>query len=305
MSKIVVIGSMNMDLVINTPKVPAIGETILGSGFLTIPGGKGANQAVAISRLGGDVSMIGCVGNDTFGKTLIRSLCAAKVNIDGILCLDNIPTGIAMIIINDGDNFIIVDPGANYKLSPENLDSIETLIESCSLVVLQLEIPLETVERAVYIAKKHGIKLLLNPAPAVRISDKLLSNIDILTPNESECKIITGLPLDTVEDAKNAALYLKSMGVPQVIITLGGNGVVYNEDNIILHKTVPRVKVVDTTAAGDSFSGAIAFALSQGKTIGQAVDFANIVGTLTVMKNGAQSSLPTITDVYNYIKDTK
>lgn len=302
MSKnITVVGSLNMDLVVTTPKVPVLGETILGSGFMTAPGGKGANQAVAAAKLGGNVSMVGCVGSDIFGKDLLVNLSANGVNTDNVEEKLSSSTGIAVIIIKDGNNSIIVDPGANSLLTPEMIDKCEDIIKDSSIMVVQLEIPIETVMRAVSVAKRHGVRVLLNPAPATALSDKLLSQIDIFTPNETECEIITGIKINNIDDAKKAVEHLNNKGLKHVIITLGGEGVVYNSEKGILHKAVPDVKVVDTTAAGDSFSGAVALALSNGKTIDEAVDFGNIVGTLTVTKKGAQTSLPTLEAVHSFI----
>ena len=299
---ITVIGSLNMDLVISTPGIPVLGETILGSGFFTAPGGKGANQAVAAAKLGGSVSMAGCAGDDIFGKELLQNLALNSVNIENVRLLVDTPTGIAMITVKDGDNFIIVDPGANAKLTPQMIDSLEGLIKDSFIVVIQLEIPLETAERAVCLAKKHGVKILLNPAPAAKLSDELLGKIDIITPNEKECELLTGLPVSSVDEAKADLLCLRDKGIPQVIITMGSAGVVYNSGNEILHKPAHRVTAVDTTAAGDCFSGALAVALSEGKTIDEAVSFANIAGALTVTKKGAQMSLPSRKDVENFMK---
>ncbi len=301
--KIVVVGSINMDLAINAPRIPSIGETILGNGFMTAPGGKGANQAVAAARLGGEVSMIGCVGGDVFGQSLLDSLSGNNVDISRIHTDESISTGVAVVVINAGNNCIIVDPGANSSLTPEMIEAAEDIIKESCIVVIQLEIPLETVEKTVSIARKHGVKVLLNPAPAKELSDELLSNVDILTPNESECEFLAGVKIKCIEDAKRAVELLNKKGVAQVIITLGGNGVVYNScSNGILHKTVPEVKVLDTTAAGDSFSGAVALAIAQGKNIDAAVDFGNIVGSLTVTKKGAQTSLPTLAEYLNFLK---
>lgn len=301
MPGIIVIGSLNMDLVVKTPKIPQIGETILGSGFMTSPGGKGANQAVAAAKLGVNVVMAGCVGDDIFGENLMQNLSANHVNHENVKVIAGSPTGIAMIVVKDGDNFIIVDPGANSELSPSIVEDLENVIKGCNILIVQLEIPLNTIEKAIEIAKKHGVKVLLNPAPARKLSDDLLAKVDILTPNETECEIITGIRIKTIGDAGEAVAYLNNKGIPQVIVTLGSKGVIYNSGKNIIHKCVPKVKVVDTTGAGDSFTGAVAAALSQGKDIDSAVDFGNIVGTLTVMKNGAQASLPSIAEVNEYI----
>ena len=304
-NKITVVGSLNMDLVVTTPKVPVLGETILGSGFMTAPGGKGANQAVAAARLGGEVSMIGCVGNDIFGKDLLDNLLKNNVNIDNVAVKDSASTGIAVIIIKDGNNSIIVDPGANSLLTPEMVERSEEMIKNSDIMVVQLEIPLETMERAISLAHKHGVKVLLNPAPGRKLSDELLLKVSILTPNETECEIITGHEIRSIEAAKRGVDFLNQKGINQVIVTLGGKGVVYNSSKGIVHKEVPSVKVVDTTAAGDSFTGAVALALSQGKTIDEAVDFGNVVGTLTVTKKGAQTSLPSIEEVQKFLKGTQ
>lgn len=301
MKRICVIGSLNMDLVINTPRVPAMGETIHGHGFFTAPGGKGANQAVAASRLGGDVMMIGCLGEDIFGKTLLDNLAANGVDTSHIAKVSGVPTGIAVITVCGGDNCIILNSGANYSITNEQIESLENVIKESKILLLQLEIPLEVVEKSVDIARKKGVRVLLNPAPAVKLTDELLGKIDILTPNESECEILTGLPVKTVEDAGKAITYLLNKGVRQVVVTMGGKGVVYNSSDKIVHKPVPKVQVVDTTAAGDSFTGALSVALTSGKDMDEAVDFANAVGTLTVTRKGAQTSLPTLDEVENYM----
>ncbi len=302
MHRITVVGSLNTDIVIHTPRIPDLGETILGSGFFTAPGGKGANQAVAAAKLGGNVSMVGCVGNDIFGKELIQNLSTNNVNIENIKTIDRILTGTAMITVKNGDNFIIVDPGANSKLTPVMIDNIEDLIRGSFMVVIQLEIPLKTAERAICLAKKHGVKVLLNPAPARILSDDLLAKIDIITPNEKECERLTGLPVNSVDEAKTAVLFLREKGIPQVIVTMGSAGIVYNSGNEILHKSAHDVTAVDTTAAGDCFSGALAVVFSEGKSIEDAVDFANIAGALTVTKKGAQMSLPSKKDVDAFLK---
>jgi ribokinase len=300
MAKILVIGSLNMDLVIETPLIPVMGETILGSGFITAPGGKGANQAVAAAKLGGDVAMIGCIGNDIFGRDLLTNLTKNNVHVNGISMVDKIPTGVAVIVVKEGNNFIIVDPGANFMLTPEIIEQYEPFIQECSMLLLQFEIPVATVEKAIRIAKKHQVKVILNPAPAKKLSDEMLAMVDIITPNESECESITGLPVKNIDDAGEAILFLRKKGIPQVIITLGSQGVIFNNGDQIVHKPALEVQVVDTTAAGDSFTGALAVALSEGKDIDTAIDFSNIVGALTVTQKGAQTSLPTRDDINRF-----
>jgi ribokinase len=317
---ILVIGSLNMDLIIDTPRMPAQGETILGSGFQTAPGGKGANQAVAAARLaktrpemarsemaqpdkhsGGQVRMIGCLGTDGFGDILSDNLSRDHVDISLLQRLPGQPTGVAFILLENGNNRIIVAPGANTGLRPERMDELEPVFRECGIVLLQLEIPLETVERAITLASRHHAMVILNPAPARLLPDDLLEQVDVLTPNESECAALSGLPTGTIEEAGIALLSLLDKGIPRVIVTLGASGVLYNKGREIVHRPVPKVHVVDTTAAGDSFSGALAVAFSEGMDIDAAIDFANAVGTLTVMKAGAQPSLPTRAEVASFM----
>jgi ribokinase len=298
--KMMVIGSLNMDMVIHSNRIPMVGETVLGGEFLMVPGGKGANQAVAAARLGGDVTMVGCIGNDSFGKDLLRNLSTNHVNVDPVKILDDVSTGVAMITVNDGDNSIIVAPGANSRLSTEYVKELEEMIKNSSILVLQLEIPLETVQSAIEIAHQHGVKVLLNPAPAIKLDDDFLSKIDIITPNESEAEILTGKPIDSIEDAKSAVVNLKKKGVKHVIITLGHRGVVYNNGDHISHKPSRKVETMDTTAAGDAFTGSLAYAFSNDKDIEEAIDLAVMVGALTVTKKGAQTSIPYMKEVIQF-----
>jgi len=297
MSEILVIGSLNMDLVVATQKIPRIGETVLGSGFSTVPGGKGANQAVAAARLGAHVDMIGCVGEDLFGKELISNLKANGVGVECVKEIKDVPTGIAMIVINEGNNFIIVDPGANFEVSCEFIKQYEYKIKQSDIIVIQLEIPLETVKTAVNIAFEHRKKIILNPAPAQQLPDDILNKITLLTPNETECEILTGIRINTTDDAAKAIQYLMNKGVKQVVVTMGSKGAVYNIGNRIVNKPARKVEAVDTTAAGDSFTAALAVGMSRELDFEQSVEFANVVGSLTVTKKGAQSSLPYIDEV--------
>jgi ribokinase len=300
MNRICVIGSLNMDIVINAPRVPLIGETIHGSGFMTNPGGKGANQAVAAARLGGQVKMAGCIGKDIFGQELLDSLNKNNVNTDNVVVKENSTTGIADITVVNGDNFIILDAGANFLITKEMIASLENVINGSDIVLLQHEIPLDVVEEVIHLSKANNIKVLLNPAPAYKIKDELLKDIDILTPNEKECEVIIGKSINTVDDARMAVRHLMDKGVKQVIITMGEKGVIYNDNMDIIHKPAIKVKAVDTTAAGDSFSGAVAVAISNNKSIGETIDFANKVGALTVTRQGAQQSLPYLKEVNNF-----
>ncbi len=299
------LGSLNMDLVIAAPRMPVMGETIFGKGFMTSPGGKGANQAVAASRLGGEVAMIGCVGDDLFGRELVENLRANLVAAENVRMLKEVPTGVAVITVVNGDNCIILDSGANHSVKPQDITPMESLIKSADILLLQLEIPLETVEKAVEIAVRNGVKVILNPAPALNLPVELLKRVDVLTPNESECEYITGVECGTVEAAGKAAECLLEKGIKQVAVTMGAKGVVYNAGKRIVHKGVPMVKAIDTTAAGDSFSGALAVALSNDKDMDEAIEFANTVATLTVTKKGAQNSLPYLKDVRAWLMDQR
>lgn len=246
--------------------------------------------------------MIGCLGTDGFGDILSENMARDGIDISLLQRLSDRPTGVAVILLENGNNRIIVAPGANAGLRPERLDGMEPIIRTCGILLLQLEIPLDTVEHAIAIAKRNKTLVILNPAPATVLPDRLLAQVDVLTPNESECASLSGLPTGTIGEAGLALLALLDKGIPQVVVTLGSNGVLYNRGRELVHKPVPKVPVVDTTAAGDSFSGALAVAFSEGMDIDAAISFANAVGTLTVMKAGAQPSLPTRAEVEAYRK---
>ncbi|SHJ80804.1 ribokinase [Tepidibacter formicigenes] len=301
MKKIAVIGSLNMDLVVNVEKMPKVGQTVIGSNFKEVPGGKGANQAVAMARLGGKVYMIGKVGNDGFGKTLIDSLKKDEINVDYIKKEENTPTGVALITVNkDADNSIVVAPGANYKLSKEDIDDSIKVLEECSIVVLQLETPIDTVKYVLEKSKSLNKYTILNPAPAIKLEDEIIKHVDLLTPNETELEILSGVEIKKEEDILIAAKVLIDKGVKELIVTLGEKGSLYiNKDTYKMHKSY-KVKAVDTTAAGDSFTGAIAVALVNKKNIEESIDFASKVGALSVTKEGAQSSLPYLKEVIDF-----
>ena len=291
MKNILVIGSINMDMVINTPVLPKLGETLMGSGFMTSGGGKGANQATAIAKINGKCNMIGAVGCDEFGKVLCDNLESYGVDTYGISRLD-CNTGVAVITVCNGDNHIIVDMGANGKVTPEIIDKNIHLIEQADIVVMQLEIPMETVVYAAKRAGEYGAKVLLNPAPAAKLPEELLSNVDILIPNEHEAEIITG-----TADMRDAIEILKSCGVGQVIITLGSEGSMYTSGDEV--KTCPAFKTqaVDTTAAGDTFIGAYCAAVCDGKDTDYAVKFASLASSITVARRGAAMSIPTMDEI--------
>ena len=300
MKNICVIGSLNMDLVVNVDAMPKPGQTIIGSNFKEVPGGKGANQAVAMARLNGNVSMIGKVGEDGFGQTLISSLKNDKVDTTYIQTAKG-STGVALITVDkNAQNSIVVSPGANFEVKEEDIDNNIKAIENSEIVVLQLETPLNTIKYALNKAKELNKYTILNPAPAVKLDDEIIKNLDLLTPNETELEIISGVSIETEEDIQKAAQIMIEKGVKELIVTLGSKGSLYINKEKSMFKKAYKVEAVDTTAAGDSYTGALAVALSQDKGIEDAMDFASKVGALSVLKEGAQSSLPTLEDVKNF-----
>lgn len=298
-SKILVIGSLNMDLVVNVPYMPKVGETILGHTFKTIPGGKGANQAFAAARLGGNVSLIGNVGNDEYGAQLVNNLNRVGVNVDSVKKQSDTHTGLAFIYVNDdGDNNIVVVSGANKNCSREFVKENIKLIEESEIVILQLEVPLDTVSYVLETAKELRKMVILNPAPAPEyFPEELLRNIDIITPNESELQKLTGIEVNTIDEMVKAAKVLLSKGVKTVIVTCGEKGAIVVEDDNHTHFPVPKVKAIDTTAAGDSFTAAVAVALSEKRSMAYAIEFANRVAAIVVTREGAQTSIPTREEV--------
>lgn len=290
---IVVVGSINMDLVTNVKRIPKKGETLIGSGLNNISGGKGANQAVAAAKLGANVEMIGRVGDDTFANDLLKSLTENKVGVKHVNKTINEPSGTAIIMVEEsGDNAIVVISGANAKLDYRDIDSAIDTIQSAKIVVTQLEVPIETVKYTLSKAKALNKYTILNPAPAAYLEDDIIVNTDLLTPNETELEILSGIKINNDSDIILAGKKLLDRGVKNLIVTLGENGSMYiNKDG---HKKFPALKVdvVDTTAAGDSFTGALAVGLCEGKTIEDSIKFATQVAALTVTKFGAGQSLP-------------
>ncbi|WP_460047567.1 ribokinase [Thermoanaerobacter brockii] len=285
--KIVVIGSINRDYTAQVKKLPEKGETVIASSYKISIGGKGANQAVAAKRLGAQVYMIGAVGDSDGGRDIVKELESEGIDVSGVLFTEEV-TGNAMITIDElGFNTIVVYPGANAKLDSSWIERHSKIIEEADFVILQLEIPLETVETAVKLSKKYNVKVILNPAPAKEIPDEVYKYIDIITPNEVELTQLTG-----TTDIKDGANMLIEKGVSEVIVTLGEKGSYYtNGQEEIFSEAVP-VNTIDSTAAGDSFNAAIAVALCENMNIKSALNFANIVGALTTTKMGAQDSLP-------------
>lgn len=299
--KITVIGSLNMDMVVNVPYIPKVGETISGYSFKTIPGGKGANQAVAAAKLNASVYMIGKVGTDQYGEILTNNLKNAGVNVEGVKKEENIHTGLAFINVNnEGNNNIVVVAGANGTCSKRDIDMYKHIIEDSDMIVLQLEIPIDTIIYAVDMAKSMGKTVILNPAPAVKLPDNLLEKVDIITPNETELEILSGSKVESLEDVKTAAKVLLDKKVKSVVVTIGDKGAVMVDEDEFLHVSVQKVDVVDTTAAGDSFTAALAVGLCQGMSYKEAIEFACKVATVVVTREGAQTSLPTIDEVNEF-----
>jgi len=293
MKEILVIGSSNTDMVIKTEKLPAPGETILGGTFLLNPGGKGANQAVAATRLGARVTFVGKRGNDLFGNQMVGLLMREGIDTEYFIKDPELPSGVALITVDsNGNNMIVVAPGANSNLQPEDLPEEIFDCKKFEILLLQLEIPLPTVEYASKRAADCNIRTILNPAPAQVLSRKLLTNIWALTPNEIEAETLTGIQINDTVTCLNAARKLRDMGVKNVVITLGEEGAFINSESFT--GLVPGMKVdtIDTTAAGDVFNGALAVALAEGKDLKTAVEFANHAAAISVTRLGAQASAP-------------
>ena len=253
MSQIIVVGSLNMDLVVKAPRIPAPGETLQGQGLQIIPGGKGANQAVATARLGVPTAMVGRVGRDAFGPGLIDNLAAAGVDSSHIQTSPETATGTAIIIVADGgENVIVISAGANAEVGIADVQRAEALISGAELLLLQLEVPLETVQYATETAARHGTRVLLNPAPARELPPGLMSRVEVLIPNETEASLLTGVAVIDLLSARTAARKLLAMGPPTVIITLGANGALLATRDAMTHIGAARVRAVDTTAAGDA-----------------------------------------------------
>ena len=300
---IVVIGSSNIDLVAKAPRIPVPGETLTGSEFFMVPGGKGANQAVAGAKLGGEVVFVAKLGKDLYAKKSLDNFKTVGINTKHVKQLGGVSSGIAIIAIDDnGQNIIIVVPGANGMLTPVDVDKAEKDIASAAVVVCQLEVPIETVEYAAEIAHKNNVPFILDPAPARELSNELLAKVDIIKPNETEAELLTGVKIIDEKSVFKAADILLSKGVKTVIITMGKKGFLLADGDG--KELVPRidVKAVDSTAAGDAFTGALAYGLAAGKTVRDAAIYANAVAALSVTELGAQSSMPTKQQVDQFIR---
>jgi ribokinase len=302
MADLMVIGSLNMDLVVKTKRAPEAGETLHGLEFRTVPGGKGANQAAAAALLGASVSLVGRVGKDAFGEQMRLNLENLGVDTHLVLVDPFSPSGIASIVVDEnGENRIIVVSGANGSVSTGDVNAASPEVEAAGALVLQFEIPLPTVSAAAASAHAKGVPVILNPAPAYPLPEGLLPNVDYLILNETEAGSLSGKRVKDLESAGTAGKDLLGMGAGTVVITLGALGALLVTPHTILHFPARQIEVVDTTAAGDAFTGAFALLIARGKSLEEAVKFAVAAGTLTVSRFGAQTSLPTLKEVESFL----
>ena len=291
--KLVVLGSINADHILNINHFPQPGETVIGKQYTVAFVGKGANQAVAAGRSGADISFIACVGDDDIGERVRKQLASDHIDTHPIEAIKDTTTGVALIFVNaEGENVIGIDAGANKAVTPEYLDRYKQQFIGASALLMQLEYPIETVIVASKIAKDNGTQVILNPAPACELPDELLARVDIITPNETEAEKLTGIKVDSNEDAARAANALHDKGITTVIITLGSKGVWLSQNGEGKLVAGFRVKAVDTIAAGDTFNGALVTALLEGKPMDSAVRFAHAAAAIAVTRPGAQPSVP-------------
>ncbi|VVP17602.1 Ribokinase [Pseudomonas fluorescens] len=300
-AKVVVIGSLNMDLVTRAPRLPRGGETLIGQSFATVSGGKGANQAVAAARLGAQVSMVGCVGSDAYGEELRGALMVEQIDCQAVSTVEG-SSGVALIVVDDNSqNAIVIVAGANGALTPQVIDRFDAVLQAADVIICQLEVPDATVGHALKRGRELCKIVILNPAPASRpLPADWYASIDYLIPNESEASALSGLPVDSLASAETAATRLIALGAGKVIITLGAQGSMFANGTGFEHFPAPTVKAVDTTAAGDTFVGGFAAALASGKTEAEAIRFGQVAAALSVTRAGAQPSIPTLSEVQAY-----
>ncbi|TFH25729.1 MAG: ribokinase, partial [Bacteroidia bacterium] len=298
--------SSNTDLIIKVPEIPRPGETLRGGQFQTFPGGKGANQAVAAAREGGEVVFIAAVGDDAYGAEAIMGYKKDNINTEDIKVCKGVPSGIAMITVSQkGENAITVASGANGELSAADLEEAEEAFEEADYMLVQLETPMETVQKAVELCAEFDTRVILNPAPAAELSNEILEKVDIITPNETEAEKLTGIGVSDAASAIKAADALHKRGIQTVIITMGSQGAFLSDQASGLQKLIPgfRVQAMDTTAAGDVFNGQLAVSLAEGLDLEKAILHAHAAAALSVQKLGAQSSIPRREETDNFLKD--
>jgi ribokinase len=305
--KVVVVGSLNMDLVVRMPQIPRPGETLLGGVFKTFPGGKGANQAVAAARLGANVIMVGCVGDDAFGQEMRETLAREGIDTTHVLVHPQSATGVALIQVDAaGQNSIAVASGANFELTSTDVESAMQSIGEFDVLVMPLETPLETIYSAARIASQHGAKVILNPAPAQVLNPDLLELVDVLLPNEYEAALMTGSPsLRSAADVSNAAQKLLLLKVKNLIVTMGNRGAMLFDGKTELQIPACPVQAVDSTAAGDCFVGALAAEICEGKSMIVAAEFASAAAAISVTRDGAQPSLPRREEVLQFMNERR
>jgi ribokinase len=302
-NRVLVVGSANMDLVVTVRRFPRPGETIFGGGFGMFPGGKGANQAVASAKLGVPTTFLGKMGDDIFRQNLRASMKRDGVDLSAVLVDPKEPTGTALITVDRrGENEIVVISGSNMKLRPADLDRRRSLFRSARVVLLQLEIPVPTVARAAALGRQAGAAVILNPAPARKLPSSMLRSVDILTPNETEAELLSGVRVRDERSAAAAAKRLLSLGVGVVIVTLGSRGCLLVTEETVSHFPARKVKPVDTTAAGDAFNGALAAGLAGGKHLSEAIVFAGAVAAFSVTRMGAQTSMPSSSELRAFLR---
>ncbi len=301
--KITVVGSSNMDLVVKASRIPAVGETILGGDFIMVPGGKGANQAVAAARLGAEVFFVARLGRDIFATHSLANFDNVGVNTRYVFETDDAPSGVALIMVDEkGNNSIVVAPGANSKLTPDDVEAAKGDIASSGALVAQLEVPIETIDFTSKLAESLGVPFVLDPAPAFELSSELLARVSVLTPNESEAQLLTGIEVTDETSACSACEVLLSRGVKAVILTMGERGYMLADGDGARFVASHEVEAVDSTAAGDAFTGSLAVGIAQGETLVDAAEYANCIAALSVTKMGAQPSMPTKQEVTSFME---
>lgn len=301
-SKLCVLGSINVDHVIRVPYFPKVGETLTGYGYQIAYGGKGANQAVAAARLGANVQFIGTIGDDQIGQAMKLAFAQDGIDTSPITTIPNQSTGLAMIQVSDeGENSIVISAGANADLTPALVEQYKAVIEQAEILLMQLESPLQAVELAARIAKHAGTRVVLNPAPAQALPESLLSSVDMITPNETEAEILTGVKVCDEQTAYQAAEHFHQLGIETVLITLGSKGVYVSEKG--KGQIIPgfRVKAVDTTAAGDTFNAGVVTGLLEGRALSDAIRFAHAAAALSVTRMGAQTAIPTRAETDDFL----